>query len=104
MKAKEIKVKVYRYNPAKDSSPRYETYEVPITIGMSIYNVLQYINENYDGGLSHYCSCRLGLCKGCIVRANGKTMMACTELAENDMTLEPGNKKKVVKDLLLNDF
>ena len=55
MKTKKIKVKVYRHHPAKESSPRYETYEVPITTGMSIYNVLQYINENYDGGLSHYC-------------------------------------------------
>lgn len=102
MKAKKIKVKIYRYNPTKDSSPRYETYEVPITNGMSIYNVLQYINENYDGGLSHYCSCRLGVCKGCMVRVNGKPMLACSELAEKDMTLEPVNKRKVIKDLLVD--
>lgn len=102
MKEKKIKVKVYRYNPWKDSSPRYETYEIPITTGMSIYNVLQYINEHYDGGLSHYCSCRLGVCKGCMVRVNGKAMLACSELAETDMTLEPVNKKKVIKDLLVD--
>jgi succinate dehydrogenase/fumarate reductase-like Fe-S protein len=101
MKTKKIKVKVYRHHPAKESSPRYETYEVPITTGMSIYNVLQYINENYDGGLSHYCSCRLGVCKGCMVRVNGKPMLACAELAEKDMTLDPVNKKKVIKDLLV---
>ena len=101
MKTKKIKVKVYRHNPAKDASPRYETYEVPISTGMSIYNVLQYINENYDGGLSHYCSCRLGVCKGCMVRVNGKPMLACSELAEKDMTLDPVNKKKVIKDLLV---
>jgi succinate dehydrogenase/fumarate reductase iron-sulfur protein len=102
MKAKKIKVKVSRYNPAKDSFPRFKTYEVPVTTGMSIYNVLQYINENYDGGLSHYCSCRLGVCKGCMVRVNGKPMLACSELAEKDMTLEPVNKKKVIKDLLVD--
>ncbi len=102
MEEKKIKVKVYRYDPAKDSSPRYETYEVLLSGGMSIYNVLQYINENYDGGLSHYCSCRLGVCKGCMVRVNGKPMLACSELAEGDMTLEPVNDKKVIKDLLID--
>lgn len=102
MKEKKINVKVYRYNPVKDSSPHYETYEIPITTGMSIYNVLQYINENYDGGLSHYCSCRLGVCKGCMVRVNGKPLLACSELAEGDMTLEPVSEKKVVKDLLVD--
>jgi succinate dehydrogenase/fumarate reductase iron-sulfur protein len=102
MKKKSIKVKVYRYNPVKDSSHRYETYEVPITAGMSIYNLLQYINENYDGSLSHYCSCRLGVCKGCMLRVNGRPLLACSELAESDMTLEPANKKKVIKDLLID--
>jgi succinate dehydrogenase/fumarate reductase iron-sulfur protein len=101
MKTKKIQVKVYRHNPAKDPSSHYDTYEVPITTGMSIYNVLQYINENYDGGLSHYCSCRLGVCKGCMVRVNGKPMLACAELAEKDMTIDPVNKKKVIKDLLV---
>ncbi len=102
MKARNIKVKVYRHNPATDSASRYETYEVPITTGMSIYNVLQYINETYDGGLSHYCSCRLGVCKGCMVNVNGKPKLACAELAEGDMTIDPINKKKVIKDLLID--
>jgi succinate dehydrogenase/fumarate reductase iron-sulfur protein len=102
MNGKKIKVKVYRYHPGKEASPRYETYEVPVSTGMSIYNVLQYINENYDGGLSHYCSCRLGVCKGCMVRVNGKPMLACAELAEGDITLDPVNEKKVIKDLLVD--
>lgn len=72
MEEKIINVKVYRYDRGKDAASRYEEYKVPITVGMSIYNVLQYINENYDGGLSHYCSCRLGVCKGCMVRVDGK--------------------------------
>ena len=102
MEEKIINVKVYRYDRGKDAASRYEEYKVPITVGMSIYNVLQYINENYDGGLSHYCSCRLGVCKGCMVRVNGKAMLACSELAEGDMTIEPVNEKKVIKDLLID--
>lgn len=102
MNEKRIQVKVYRYDPGKDPSPRYETYEVPVSTGMSIFNVLQYINENYDGGLAHYCSCRLGVCKGCMVRVNGKPLLACAELAETDMTLEPVNEKKVIKDLVVD--
>ena len=34
-------------------------------------------------------------------RVNGKPMLACAELAEKDMTLDPVNKKKVIKDLLV---
>jgi succinate dehydrogenase/fumarate reductase-like Fe-S protein len=36
-----------------------------------------------------------------MVRVNGKPMLACSELAEKDMTLDPVNKKKVIKDLLI---
>ena len=102
MNEKRITVKVYRYNPDEENFPRYDSYEIPINKGMSIYNVLQYINENYDGGLSHYGSCRTGVCKGCILRVNGKSCLACLEPAEKDMTLEPVNEKKVLKDLLID--
>jgi succinate dehydrogenase/fumarate reductase-like Fe-S protein len=102
MKTKNIKVKIYRHDPAIESSPRYETYEVPVTTGMSIFNVLEYINEHYDGGLSHYCSCRIGVCSGCMVNVNGKPKLACSEFAEDDMTLEPSNKRLLIKDLLID--
>ncbi|MCL4459921.1 MAG: 2Fe-2S iron-sulfur cluster-binding protein [Chloroflexi bacterium] len=101
MPQKNIRVTVFRYNPKCDGQPHYETYQVQVTTGTSVLNVLQYISENYDGGLSYYTSCRIGVCRGCVVRVNGKPRLACTELATGDMVIEPASSSKVVKDLLL---
>lgn len=95
------RVRVFRFNPETDQSPRYETYEVPIGTGKSIFNALVYINEHYDGGLAHYVSCRRGVCAGCLVRVNGKVRRACTEILRGDVTIDPVSKDRVVKDLLV---
>ncbi len=99
-----IKVRVSRFNPALDQKqPEFRTYEVPITEAVSVLNVLQYINEQYDGGLAFYVSCRRGLCAGCAVRVNGKPKLACTELVTGDLTIEPLSQHRVLKDLLLKN-
>ena len=59
---KEIKVKVFRFNPARDKEAKYQAYNVPIVERTSVLNVLQYISEHYDGGLAYYISCRRGAC------------------------------------------
>ena len=97
----EVNVKVYRFSPAKDKEARYQTFIVPLTGQMSVLNVLQYITEHYDGGLAYYASCRIGKCTGCTVRVNGKSRLACTELVQDDLTLEPVTPKRVIKDLLV---
>jgi len=94
-------VKVYRFNPAKNKEARYQTYAVPLAGQLSVLNVLQYITEHYDGGLAYYASCRIGKCTGCTVRVNGKSRLACTELVQGDLTLEPVSLDRVIKDLLV---
>ena len=98
---KTAEVKIFRYNPEVDSSPRYETYTVIISEGMSIFNLLRYIEENLAPGLAFYASCRLGLCGGCVVKVNGKNKLACLEPFTDDVVLEPINKERVIKDLLV---
>lgn len=98
---KRIKVTIRRFNPKRDKEPHYETYEVPLTRGMSVLNVLQYINEAHDGGMAHYYSCRRGVCVDCAVKVNGKTKRSCLEWAKGDMVLEPISEIRVVKDLLV---
>lgn len=97
----EIKVTVFRFNPAKEKEGQNHTYAVSLVKGMSVLNVLQYINENYDGGLAYYISCRRGACAGCTVKVNGKARLACTEIVKGDLTIEPVSKDKVIKDLLM---
>lgn len=107
---RKIKVKVFRFNPAEDKEPRYETYEVPIEEGWSVYNVLMYIYENIDSTLSFYHSCRIGVCGGCGAIVNGKGVRICTTIVKEDFTIEPPInlgfgviKDLVAKDVLLED-
>ena len=96
-----IKVKVFRFNPAKGKEATYQNYIVPFTKRMSVLNVLQYISEHFDGGLAYYISCRRGACAGCTVMVNGKARLACTELADDNMTIEPVSRNRTIKDLLV---
>jgi fumarate reductase (CoM/CoB) subunit B len=97
---KTVKVKVRRFNPAEDREAKYETFEVPIETGWNVTSVLRYINENFDGSLSHYISCRSGLCTDCMVRVNGDPRLACMEIVTGDITLDPVSTDRVVRDLV----
>ena len=95
-----IEVKVFRFNPHVDQKPHFDHYKVPFVEGFTVSNVLQYINEEFDGGLAHYLSCRRGICTGCLVKVNGKAVLACTELVHDDITIEPVKSDRVIKDLI----
>ncbi len=96
-----IEVKVFRFNPSVDREPHYEIHRVPFTEGSSVSTILQYINEELDGGLAHYLSCRRGICAECMIKVNGKAVLACTEVVRGDMTIDPVRQEWVVKDLLI---
>lgn len=102
MKRKEIRVRVLRKGPSTSDRGRYETWSVPWSEGMSILNLLQYINEIYGAGLAFYASCRIGICKGCIARVNGKPVRICTEIVNGDFTIEPLKGYPVIKDLVVD--
>ena len=97
-----IEVKVFRFNPYVDREARYEVYKVPFIEGSTVSNVLQYINEEHDGGLAHYLSCRRGICAECRVRVNGKVVLGCMELVRGDITIEPVTPDRVIKDLVIS--
>lgn len=101
-RVREIEVKVYRYDSINNmAEERLDIYRVPIVEGgTSVLNVLQYISENFDGGLGYYFSCRRGECAGCAITVNGKPRLACLEIVEGDLVLEPVGKGRVLKDLL----
>ena len=99
---KEIRVNILRYDPTADTEPHYQTYSVPFEKGLSVSNVVQYIWENIDPSLAFYLSCRAGRCQGCMVEVNGQVKMACTTMAEGDLTLNPWPKYEIIKDLVVD--
>ncbi|HYE81406.1 MAG TPA: 2Fe-2S iron-sulfur cluster-binding protein [Clostridia bacterium] len=95
-------VTVFRYDPALDQEPRYEKYEVPFEPNESIVGVLDYIRAHYDSTFSFRYSCRTGCCMICTYRLNGKTVVTCRTKMQKDMVIEPVNKDRVMKDLMVN--
>ena len=63
-------------------------------------NVLRYVSAQFDGSVAYYLSCRLGICKECMVKVNGKAKLACTEIVTGDIVLDPVAEDSVIKDLI----
>ncbi|HVN24570.1 MAG TPA: L-2-amino-thiazoline-4-carboxylic acid hydrolase [Syntrophorhabdales bacterium] len=100
---KMIKVKVFRFDPAVGRKPSYKTYQVPFEEGMSAMGALDYIYQHEDGTIAYYdhAGCSLGICGRCTARINGKPGLLCQTPVKGDLTLEPLNQKKVLKDLVM---
>ena len=94
-----IRVKCFRFDPSRDESPHYDTFEVPLNGPMSVQDCLLYIRENLDPSLAFFVNCRLGFCKRCLVRVNGESCFACMTEVKVDITVEPLRKDKVIRDL-----
>ena len=96
-------IQVGRFDPDVDAAPHYDRYEVPIEEGWSILNVLAYIYEELDPTLCFYGPCRVGKCVACHVKVNGKTRLACTELApQQDMTFDAMTRRGLIRDLVID--
>ncbi len=100
----EAKVTVYRFDPAVDREPRYETYMVPREgwKHLTVLETIRYIYRKLDGSLSFRESCRCKqMCAACIVRLNKKTVLACDTLSTEEMLLEPVSNYPLIKDLVV---
>ena len=107
MAEKTIKLKIYR-SPSGDEEDEarrgaYKDYEVPYIDRMSIMNALDYVHINYDRSLTYYKSCRIGKCTGCFVEVDGKNKLACTTLAKDGMQIAPTAKRKLIRDLVIEE-
>ena len=101
-KENKIQAKVFRYDPSVETAPHYEDYEVPWNEQETILGVLDYIRTNYDPSIAYRDSCLYGCCAICIVKVNGKNVLACnTVVKEAELLIEPANRDKVLRDLAM---
>jgi fumarate reductase (CoM/CoB) subunit B len=98
--ARSIRVRVLRGDPGAGREPFWQEYEVPFSPGRSVTGALWLINELDDGGLAYRVSCHRGICASCIMRINGKQLLACVTEVKGDLELEPGIGT-VIKDLVI---
>jgi succinate dehydrogenase/fumarate reductase-like Fe-S protein len=99
-----IKMKCFRYNPYNDKESYFETYEIPLNGAMSVQDCLIYVRDNIDPSLAFFINCKLGFCRRCLVRVNGKSCLACTTEVREDFVVEPLLKEKVIRDLWCEDL
>ena len=101
----EVTVKIFRYNPEKDTRGHYETYKVDAHETDRILDVLELIKGHTDGSLSFRRSCAHGVCGSDAMRINGRNMLACKALIRDvgtNITIEPMLGLKVKKDLIVD--
>ncbi len=109
-----------------NTKPKYERYKVPLTPGMTILEVLFYIQDNFDHTLAFRYSCRGAICGSCGMTINKFPQLACkTQVypvenkrharvpnisfgdildwdSEAEILIEPLPNMTVVKDLIVD--
>ena len=101
---------VYRYDPAIDENPTFDTFEVDLDkCGPMVLDALIDIKSTTDPSLSFRRSCREGICGSCSFNINGVNGLACTQNINDfkgDVRVFPLPHMKVVKDLVvdMSDF
>ena len=97
---------IYRFDPAVDSRPRYQTYTVQTEPAQRILDCLNHIKWEQDGSLGYRMSCAHGVCGSDAVRINGRCGLACQKLVkdypEEEIVIEPLPSFTVLKDLIVD--
>ena len=94
-------VKLFRFDPETDKDRRYVEFSVPYH-GHTVLSVLTHIFEKLDSSFSFRWACKQGHCRSCVVQVNGKSVLSCKEPASKYMKIEPHQKFKVLKDLVVD--
>jgi succinate dehydrogenase/fumarate reductase iron-sulfur protein len=97
-----ITIQVRRHDPTTKGLPKLHSYTIPYQEGMRVLDALLYICEDTDHSLAHRYSCKIGNCKICLMKANGKTIYACQERVEPGMIIEPLSEFVEIRDLVVD--
>ncbi|MBI2909480.1 MAG: succinate dehydrogenase iron-sulfur subunit [Chloroflexi bacterium] len=97
---------IFRFDPEKDKSPYFKTYDVAITAKMNVLEALLDIVDKQDGSLSLRYACRGAICGSCAMYINGSYRLACQTMIANlnpsDITVGPLPHLPNIKDLVVD--
>ncbi|EMA67715.1 succinate dehydrogenase and fumarate reductase iron-sulfur protein [Halorubrum aidingense JCM 13560] len=102
-----VELKVFRYDPEVEGKqePRFDTFHVPFTKGMTVLDALMYSRDTYDSSLTFRHSCRQAICGSDAMFVNGGQKLACkTQISDLDQPIrvEPLPHADVTKDLVVD--
>ncbi|MFQ6111717.1 MAG: 2Fe-2S iron-sulfur cluster-binding protein, partial [Nitrospinota bacterium] len=101
----EVSFRIFRFDPSRDKSPRYESYSIPWEEGFTVLSALRYIYQNLDRTLAYReYECFRGLCNSCRVSVDGRELKGCRALLEpgREYTLEPLRGRPIIRDLVVD--
>jgi succinate dehydrogenase / fumarate reductase, iron-sulfur subunit len=99
---------VYRFEPGRDATPRYQRYTLDLPPHTPVLTALLRIREEQDPSLTMRYSCRSAICGSCAMQINSKSRLACeTQIGpelERDgrIVVEPMRNQPVLRDLVVN--
>lgn len=99
---------VYRFDPARDSAPRYERFTVQVEPQTPVLTALLQIRYEKDPSLALRYSCRSAICGSCSMQINSKSRLACQTpigpeiQAHGRIVIEPMRNQPVVRDLIVD--
>jgi len=104
-----ITLRISRYHPETDDTPRFEDFEVAAEPTDRLLDALMFVKRNLDGTLSFRKSCAHGVCGSDAMTINGVERLACKTLIrdvadeENAVvTIEPLRSLPVQRDLMVD--
>jgi succinate dehydrogenase / fumarate reductase iron-sulfur subunit len=102
-----VELEVYRYDPEVEgkSDPRFDTFPVPFTKGMTVLDALIYARDHFDSSLTFRHSCRQAICGSDALFVNGHQRLGCkTQVADLEwpVRVEPLPHAEVLKDLVVD--
>jgi fumarate reductase (CoM/CoB) subunit B len=101
-----IDVRLFRFDPNSDASPRYTRHAVAYDEHTSVLDLLEAINDTAEP-FAFQRECRMYRCGSCAVKVNGKPVLACQkrikELEQGrELVIEPSTCFPLIKDLLVD--
>ncbi len=102
-----ITLKVYRFNPERDTDPHYDTFSIEAEPNDRILDCLNKIRWTQDSTLSFRMSCGHGICGSDGLTINRQSALACQKLVKDydyskELLIEPLRYFEVVKDLIVD--
>lgn len=101
---KTVTYTVRRFVPGVDAAPRWQSYTIPLTPGLTVLDGLWAIKQTLDPTLAWRSSCRMGVCGSCGMLINGRARLACntqvTELETSRVAVAPLPNFDIVRDLV----
>ena len=101
-----VTLRVFRYSSEGGAGPRFDTYKLETSPGMTVLSALFQVRREQDSSLAFRFSCRGAVCGACAMTINGRCSLACrtqiASLASPEVVVEPLPNLTVIRDLVVD--